>query len=79
MVYEALSAGCSVGILPVEWLQRDNKFQKSLNILHDRKMIVDFNEWKTGAKMPTLINVQLHESLRCAREILRKWWPDRLQ
>jgi mitochondrial fission protein ELM1 len=79
MVYEALSAGCSVGILPVKWLQRDNKFQKSLNILHDRKMIVDFNEWKTGAKMPTLINVQLHESLRCAREILRRWWPDRLQ
>jgi mitochondrial fission protein ELM1 len=29
MVYEALSAGCSVGILPVEWLQQGNKCENA--------------------------------------------------
>jgi mitochondrial fission protein ELM1 len=78
MVYEALSAGCSVGILPVEWLQKDNKFQKSLTILHGKKMIVDFYAWQTGAKMPVPPAEPFNEAVRCAREILRRWWPERL-
>jgi mitochondrial fission protein ELM1 len=78
MVYEALSAGCSVGILPVEWLQQDNKFVKSLTILHKKKMIVDFNEWQSGEKMPVPPAEPFNEAVRCAREILRRWWPERL-
>lgn len=79
MVYEALSAGCSVGILPMEWVQQDNKFQKSLAILHEKKMIVDFYEWQSGAKMPVPPVEPFNEAMRCAREILRRWWPERLQ
>ena len=79
MVYEALTAGCSVGILPVDWLRRDNKFQKSLNILHKKKMIVDYNEWRTGAPMPVPSAEPFDEAGRCARELLNRWWPDRLQ
>ena len=78
MVYEALTAGCSVGVLPVEWLRQENKFNKSLNFLTEKKMIVDFAAWQQGTPMPTLKDEQLNESLRCAREILRRWWPDRL-
>lgn len=78
MVYEALTAGCSVGVLPVEWLRQDNKFNKSLQFLTEKEMIVDFDAWQKGASMPTLKDKQLNESLRCAREILRRWWPDRL-
>jgi mitochondrial fission protein ELM1 len=78
MVYEALSAGCSVGILPVKWLQQDNKFQKSLTILHQKKMIVDFHEWQSGEKMPVPPAEPFNEAVRCAREILRRWWPERL-
>ncbi len=78
MVYEALTAGCSVGVLPVEWLRQENKFNKSLNFLTEKKMIVDFTAWQQGTPMPTLKDEQLNESLRCAREILRRWWPDRL-
>ncbi len=77
MVYEALSNGCAVGVLPVEWLQQDNKFQKSLNILHEKKMIVYFNEWQAGANM-AVPPEPLNEAERCAREILRRWWPERL-
>ena len=78
MVYEALTAGCSVGILPVEWLQRDNKFQQSLDILHEKKMIVYFDEWQTNARMTIPSAEPLKEATRCASEILRRWWPDRL-
>jgi hypothetical protein len=77
MVYEALTAGCSVGVLQVEWLRQDNKFNKSLQFLTEKEMIVDFDAWQEGASMPTLKDKQLNESLRCAREILRRWWPDR--
>ncbi|MGI9535859.1 MAG: ELM1/GtrOC1 family putative glycosyltransferase, partial [Desulfocapsaceae bacterium] len=33
MVYEALSAGCRVGVLPVHWRKKNNKFQRSLEYL----------------------------------------------
>ncbi len=79
MVYEALTAGCSVGILPVEWLHRDNKFNKSLQFLAEQEMIVDFDGWRQGLSMPTQKNEKFNESIRCAREILRRWWPERLQ
>ena len=79
MVYEALTAGCSVGILQVEWLRQDNKFEKSLQFLTAKEMIVDFSVWQKGASMPTMKNKQLNESSRCAQEILRRWWTDRLQ
>jgi mitochondrial fission protein ELM1 len=79
MVYEALTAGCSVGILPVEWLQQNNKFQKSLNILNERNMIVGFKQWKSDAIMPDPPLQPLNEAARCAQEILRRWWPERLQ
>jgi mitochondrial fission protein ELM1 len=78
MVYEALTAGCSVGVLQVEWLRQDNKFNKSLQFLTEKEMIVDFAAWKQGAPMPTQKDEQLNESLRCAREILKRWWPNRL-
>jgi len=79
MVYEALTAGCSVGILPVKWLRQDNKFQRSLNFLTDRGLITDFDDWRQGASLPVLKEKQFNESKRCAEEILRKWWPGRLQ
>jgi len=78
MVYEALTAGCSVGILPVQWLQRDNKFQKSLDILGQKQLVADFNQWQMNAEMPVPPAEPFNEAQRCAREILRRWWPDRL-
>ena len=79
MVYEALTAGCSVGILPVEWVRQDNKFKKSLQLLAEKGIIVDFGAWQKGAPMPTVKKEQFNESFHCAQEILKRWWPDRLQ
>lgn len=78
MVYEALTAGCSVGILPVAWTRQDNKFQKSLDILRAREMIVTFSDWLAGAGMPGPAAEPLNEAVHCAREILSRWWPERL-
>jgi len=79
MVYEALTAGCSVGILPVDWLRADNKFRKSLDILAGKNMIIDFHDWQAGEKIPTVSQEPLNESKRCALEIMSRWWPERLQ
>lgn len=79
MVYEALSAGCSVGVLPVEWLREDNKFQKSLNILYEKNLVVDFERWHNSAEMVLPSAEPFNEAMRCAREICRRWWPARLQ
>jgi mitochondrial fission protein ELM1 len=79
MVYEALTAGCSVGILPVQWLKDENKFNRSLDYLIGKKMIADFDSWQSGQELPAQRTQLLDVSFKCAREILNRWWPDRLQ
>lgn len=79
MMYEALNAGCSVGVLPVEWIKPENKFQKGIDLLKTRRLIVDFEDWQNGAPMPDQPADQFNEAGRCAREILKRWWPERLQ
>ena len=78
MVYEALTAGCSVGVLPVEWVHHDNKFMKSLNFLARSEMIITYDAWQNGTPMPPPKEKVLNESERCAGEILKRWWPNRL-
>lgn len=77
MIYEALTAGCQVSILPVRWKQAHNKFQRSIDNLVHRQWINTYASWLAGAPHPAP-NASLDESARCAREILRRWWPDRL-
>ena len=78
MIYEALTAGCSVGILPVQWKQRHNKFQTSIDLLAAKELVIEYDKWLAGAAMNPLSQVPLNEAHRCAEEILRRWWPDRL-
>jgi len=77
MVYEALSAGCRVGILPVKWRRRQNKFQRGLDQLRQRGQIIYLAERLAGKKFPPAV-APLVEAERCAKEILRRWWPERL-
>lgn len=78
MLYEALSAGCQVGVLPVKWKKKNNKFQRSLASLIEKNLIILFDEWQTG-KVFGQQTVSLDEATRCAREILGRWWPEKLQ
>lgn len=77
MVYEALSAGCRVGILPVKWRRQQNKFQRSLDRLHHRGQIIYLAERLAGTEFPPAV-APLAEAERCAKEILRRWWPEKL-
>lgn len=71
MVYEALSAGCRVGVLPVNWKRPGNKFEKSLELLHREGWIFYPGEEGTEKK------VLLDEAGRAAREAVQRWWRER--
>jgi len=72
MVYEALSAGCHVGILPVVWKKKNNKFKRSEKYLLDRGLVVSFASWREG-NLSWRQGKPLAEAQRCADEILRVW------
>lgn len=77
MVYEALSAGCRVGVLPVTWKNPNNKFQRSLNYLLNEKLVVSLDQYVHGTALAEN-RAPLNEADRCAKEILRRWWPKNL-
>jgi uncharacterized protein len=77
MVYEALTAGCRVGILPVAWNHPHNKFQKGIDDLTDHGLVLDYDRWQSGESWSATPE-PLNEAERCASEILRRWWPTRL-
>jgi mitochondrial fission protein ELM1 len=69
MIYEALSAGCRVGVIPVRWKKKENKFQRSLDFLVSEKRIVFFPD----SPEESVIAEHLDEAGRCAGEIIRRW------
>jgi uncharacterized protein len=73
MVYEALTAGCRVGILPVVWKNTENKFKRSETYLLDHGLVVSFKAWREGNARWNE-NEPLHEASRCAYEIVKKWY-----
>lgn len=78
MLFEALSAGCRVGVFPVEWKRKNNKFQRCIDDLCRRGLVVSFPAWREGVAAWTP-SEPLQEARRCAKEILLRWWPDRLR
>jgi hypothetical protein len=72
MVYEALSSGCKVGIIPVRWRKKNSKFITSEKYLYEQDMVLDLEgylshgrEWKD--------HPALNEASRCADEILQRF------
>lgn len=71
MIYEALSAGCNLGIIPVAWKDRNNKFSRSERFLLEHGLVVSFDAWKKGAARWNS-REPLDEAGRCAQAILDK-------
>jgi mitochondrial fission protein ELM1 len=72
MIYEALTAGCSVGILPVVWRRAKSKFKRNVDHLLEKKMVQSFSLWEEGnTTFPP--STELNEAQRCADWILQKW------
>lgn len=77
MIYEALAGGCLVGILPVKWKRRRNKFQASIDSLVAENLALSYDAWQRGCTWGRETNPP-DEADRCAREILSRWWPERI-
>ena len=78
MVYEALTAGCRVGIFPMRWKKEKGKFHRSEQFLIKNGMVTNFESWISGKS--TMIKPKpLNEAARCAEEILKRWWAERLK
>jgi len=73
MMYEAVTAGCKVGILPVRWKNSRNKFQKSIDYLAQRGLVKVY-AGDSGVLRELSHGVDFNEARRCAREILRRFF-----
>ncbi|WP_432697220.1 mitochondrial fission ELM1 family protein [Marinobacterium sp. YM272] len=69
MVYEALSAGCAVGILPVPQL-KPNRLQAGLDLLVEAQRVVPLARWQGETLSPDA--GPLDEAGRCAKELLAR-------
>ncbi len=78
MIYEALTAGCRVGILPMQWKNQRGKFKRNEDILLQKKLVTSFSSWQKGEKV-LQDHRTLNEAGRCAERILEKWWKGNLR
>ncbi|MBU0464602.1 MAG: mitochondrial fission ELM1 family protein [Proteobacteria bacterium] len=78
MIYEALTAGCTTYIIPMEWKQKGNKFSFSEQDLYKNKLAISYNKWIQNRGYNEC-GKSINESDKCAREILRRWCPESLQ
>ena len=72
MVYEALSSGCKVGIIPVRWRRKHSKFITSEKYLYENEMVINLDAYlaheKNWKNKPAL-----NEAGRCAEEIINRF------
>ncbi|MCP4341573.1 MAG: hypothetical protein GY799_22505 [Desulfobulbaceae bacterium] len=77
MVYEAITAGCRVGIFPMRWVRENSKFKRNEDVLLKKRLVTPFASWEEGG-ITKVENIELNEAQRCADRILQKWWPKNL-
>jgi mitochondrial fission protein ELM1 len=70
MVYEALTAGAAVGILPVPE-KRPGRVSRGLRQLIGERRVVEFTAWQQQGEYPT--PRPFNEAQRCARWIAEAW------
>lgn len=70
MVYEALTAGAAVGILPVPET-RPGRVSRGLRQLIDERRVVELATWQQQGEYP--VPQPFNEAQRCARWIVERW------
>ncbi len=73
MIYEALTAGCKIGILPMLWRREDSKFKMNEELLLKKGLVISFTSWEQG-NATWRENIELNEAHRCAERIIQEWW-----
>ncbi len=74
MVYESLSSGARVGILPMERSQGQEKLGRGLAKLEERGWVTRWETWTETGQLKSPPE-PLAEADRCARWIIEKWFP----
>lgn len=72
MVYEALTAGCATGILPVPRRRRVGKIARGISALTQDGLVTAFNDWQQGSKLVPPAQ-SFNEAARVAAWIGEKW------
>ncbi len=76
MIYEALTAGCKVGLFPMKWKKGKSKFAENERLLQQRRLVITFDQWQKGAYY--IQAEEFNEAQRCADRIMEKWWAKNL-
>lgn len=74
MVYEALSSGARVGLLPVPRSKQDTRVLRGLGHLVDAGFVTPYERWLQTRTL-TAPPEPLQEAARCARAVLAKLFP----
>jgi len=69
MIYEALSAGCSVGVFEVPW-RTEGRLLRGINKLKDRGVLTSYERW-SGEPLPAP-RYEFNEARRCAEIITER-------
>ncbi|MGB6219461.1 mitochondrial fission ELM1 family protein [Haloferula sp.] len=77
MIYEALSSGARVGLLPVPRLKPDGRVARGIDELIADRYLTPFDHWEPSNPLPEPPEV-LRESERCAVEVLKRFFPSLL-
>ena len=72
MVYEALTAGCATGILPVPRRRRVGKIARGIADLADDGLITHFSDWQRGKRLAAPAK-PFNEASRVADWIVEMW------
>ena len=77
MMFEALTAGCRVGVIPVNWKKKNNKFEKSVAFLVNNGFVLPYEIWVRQQETWSEHD-NLNEAQRCADIIITRWWQKHL-
>jgi mitochondrial fission protein ELM1 len=77
MMFEALTAGCKVGIIPVDWKKKNDKFERSVSFLVNNNFVLPYAAW-VRQKGDWSGHGDLNEAQRCADLIIKRWWQKNL-
>lgn len=72
MIYEALTAGAAVGLLPVHWRKASNRLAQGVRTLRDDGLVTDYEAWQAGTALQSTAQ-PFDEAGRCADSILERW------
>jgi mitochondrial fission protein ELM1 len=77
MIYEALSSGARVGLLPVPVIRRNSRVVRGVRKLIEAGYVTRFEDWTPGTPLPAPPHI-LRESDRCAKIVLERFFSDLL-